>query len=410
MPLWMITEEVVIGYDIFGRFPALSTLVDPVRIQYSGYRPFPEGESTINFDLVSIIGPLVFPIIFIFSLLVIMNVVVYEKENRLQEIVKIMGLRETVYWSAHFIFGLIIGAISVILFIIFAFAFDFRLITQTNGGVVFITFVLWTIVITVFSFFVTTFFSRLLTVDIAANIIIFASIIIAPAFLIDLVDATNEYAGPLNGLRLWVPFLIFRIFSSLGSNVQLGGKGINFMNPSSPHRRMNEIWLISVVDIVLYGVLFWYFENVLPKEFGVPKHPLFFLKVFGIDPEKNKKRLVVEAANQAVVSGKDTISEDSVSSLEGGDVKKHRDIALEEVATGTDISNTIYEIIVNGVHKFWHVAGDNPKHAVDSVSMVIKRGECFGLLGSNGAGKKDINFYFVWIISTNKWTVICKWS
>lgn len=31
------------------------------------------------------------------------------------------------------------------------------------------------------------------------------------------------------------------------------------------------------VDFILYGILAWYFDLVLPQEYGTPEHPFFFL-------------------------------------------------------------------------------------------------------------------------------------
>ena len=36
--------------------------------------------------------------------------------------------------------------------------------------------------------------------------------------------------------------------------------------------------VFMLFDTVLYTLLGWYLEQVLPREYGVPRHPLFFFK------------------------------------------------------------------------------------------------------------------------------------
>jgi hypothetical protein len=37
---------------------------------------------------------------------------------------------------------------------------------------------------------------------------------------------------------------------------------------------------MMLFDLVFYAILTWYFDKVLPKEFGSKLHPLFFLNPF----------------------------------------------------------------------------------------------------------------------------------
>lgn len=42
---------------------------------------------------------------------------------------------------------------------------------------------------------------------------------------------------------------------------------------------LREILAMMIVDIILYGVLTWYLDNIRPGKFGVPRHWFFFIKV-----------------------------------------------------------------------------------------------------------------------------------
>lgn len=110
-----------------------------------------------------------------------------------------------------------------------------------------------------------------------------------------------------------------------------------------------EATFMLAIDIILYLIIGNYIYAVAPGEFGVPKHPLFFIRWIW-------HRAGAEHSQHS----------DGVPDLDPSERSASR-------------------VIVRGLLKYF---GDQRETAsVDKLSLNVKRGEIFALLGHNGAGK-----------------------
>ena len=138
-----------------------------------------------------------------------------------------------------------------------------------------------------------------------------------------------------------------------------------------------EIWncmaLLYAVPTVLI-ILAIYLHEVLPQEYGVPRHPLFFLSFI--------RKLCCRTARHVGL-----FEEDDNKKPEDNDCAKEeafvKSLSLEQVYE--------YPLIVRGlVKEFIDTGMKEKKRAVDGVHFTVKKGEVFGLLGPNGAGKTTL--------------------
>ncbi len=53
------------------------------------------------------------------------------------------------------------------------------------------------------------------------------------------------------------------------------GVGVQFYNLYNDNFNLAGVFGMMFADFILYGVLAWYLDLVLPQEFGTPEHPLF---------------------------------------------------------------------------------------------------------------------------------------
>lgn len=109
--------------------------------------------------------------------------------------------------------------------------------------------------------------------------------------------------------------------------------------------------MMLVIDTILYGLLGNYIYQISPGDFGVPKHPLFFLNFSKILSTKKKR---------------DTTNLD--------------DAHLQ--ANNNDVSD---RIVLENLVKYYGTQKEVA--SVDHLSLNIRKGEIFALLGHNGAGK-----------------------
>ena len=109
---------------------------------------------------------------------------------------------------------------------------------------------------------------------------------------------------------------------------------------------------------------------------GVPKHPLF---IFGYNPEKKQ--------NEGLLKW--------MSERGGGNEEIDEDVLIEKklINENQHLSPNTYPLIIRNLNKVY--SSSPPKWAVHSLSLAIPKGECFGLLGENGAGLFILFLFFL---------------
>lgn len=127
-----------------------------------------------------------------------------------------------------------------------------------------------------------------------------------------------------------------------------------------------------VVDNIIYGFLAWYFCEISPGEYGVPKSKLFFLEKSYWIPQKRGQSQV-------------------------HDYEENEDIEMfEPISTVNDkgVGATLSEL-----DKVFDIDGSSPVHAVAGISAGFGRGGITSLLGHNGAGKSTTISMLVGLIT-----------
>jgi len=130
--------------------------------------------------------------------------------------------------------------------------------------------------------------------------------------------------------------------------------------------------VMLAVDIPLFAFLHFYFERVMPSEFGTSKHPLFlFSPTFWFPSLKTKVRARlggVSSSESQVDPSDDCVNVEKVS---------------QEVESSLNAGEGVH--IFNLQKSFNTVNG--VKHAVDHLNLKMYHNQITCLLGHNGAGK-----------------------
>jgi len=287
------------------------------------------------------------------NVVLIMKSIVVEKELRLREGMKMMGMSNTMFWSSWLMTHWLSSMISVVMIcIVGLYPFEY-----TNQFIQFIFYTFWVASLILWNFFISTFFSRSITATIAGCF----------AYTVTLVPAIVTRITIPNGSGAWLAACIFPAgamnqWGAALAILEQGKSGITWDTfgediTTSGNVSCAGILGMVIFDCFLYALLTWYFDAVWPTEYGT-RHPPWFLftKKYWFGTESSR-------------------SDDGALKLteqESGD-------AVEPL-TSQQMANA--SVVVRGLTKrFGEVT------AVNDLSVTFVPGQVSGLLGHNGAGK-----------------------
>ncbi|TPX33176.1 hypothetical protein SmJEL517_g03814 [Synchytrium microbalum] len=382
--IWYNSTQVSNGSDIFGRDltgfmrgideAIITNLNDPtatvkanISVDIRDWPVIPP--STLSDSIVQNLGPVFFFCSVMVIFINVLNQIVSEKEAKQRHGMEMMGLK-----PSFFLFG--------------------------DGMVM-------------FAFFITT-FVRKARVAVLIGIFVFVIGLLFESFVFGTNvlgyiwwDASTSPAGWI--VLMFFPFFNFgKIFLDITTyttgrldsltNTYIPGPGFNLTaltNPIPIELRPTygggsipnvpapvQSWYFLLMNIAFYALLTWYFDTIIPNEFGMslPWHFPFLASYWGIETGKRKG---VEAREWLEKEKKKT-----------ADVKPP---ANEEDAVAAERVQTLSEDYWPAVKivNLRKVFPTNPlgfksttdKIAVDDLCLTFKEGEVFALLGQNGAGK-----------------------
>eukprot|EP01028_Stygiella_incarcerata_P004400 TRINITY_DN1960_c0_g1_i1.p1 TRINITY_DN1960_c0_g1~~TRINITY_DN1960_c0_g1_i1.p1 ORF type:complete len:888 (+),score=242.32 TRINITY_DN1960_c0_g1_i1:206-2869(+) len=331
-----------------------------------------------------ILGLFFFPIIAMFLLPVFLYSIVMEKQTRLREFMKMHGMRMRHYWFTTFVFDWIIYLLATIVFFAFCAMFQFKFILQTNPLIYSGLYLAWGLSMIAWAIFISAFVRK----GNAATISGYAIVLL------------SSFIGVILELIIWRdqngrPFIYMMIppFAFIHGMVYILGRCIDYKCLKLDDIGSDDPWTISMIYLLamtpVYIAMGLYFDLIVPSDFGIPKHPLFFLKRFS---EKKKAKSQAREEENALLATKISSPDEELSVVDplslSGAVEEEDDDVLEErrkVERGHVTKEEVAVMIKNLRKIFKGKTGE--KVAVNDLCLTMARNECFGLLGPNGAGK-----------------------
>lgn len=329
--------------------------------------PYPEYNNDNNFDLISrLISMFVVYSYLVFSPIYVRRVI-SEKSCRIRELMRMMGLTDWVYWIGTFASGWMVLAItltiSLILFKIPVAPLAAVLLYSDFSLLLCICLIYATSAI-LFLLLFTVIFNNAV-VGVIFSTVGWVTSYSLPTSILDPLGS-DRYMSISRSAKLSTSLLpnsglywAFRLISFLEGQ-GIGAKWSNLGMDAVPadNVTLGEIVLLMLTSVLIYAVLLWYLDNVWPFQYGIPKHPLFFLL---------KSYWYTELDHDSELEGVSGQEDNDIDSVfEPPPPDAHTTIALSHVTK-----------------KF---RGTNKK-AVDDLSLEIFDGQLTVLLGHNGAGK-----------------------
>ena len=229
--------------------------------------PMPTEEYT-NYEFLRSAGGLLvlaIALAFLYPISVMTGGVVEEKENRVREGMLIMGLSKTAFFLSWYVSYLMILGIAGTLLTVFACVSFF---SHTSFLLLLLMTLLFVMTLVAQGLLFSVFFSKARIASIAAPLLGFMMIL--PRFWLD--DNSSSGAKGMASLSSTVAygFGIDRVIE-----YETVGTGGSFAEISKGSFSFGMVIFMLMLDIVLYLFLFWYFDNVLPSQYGVKRSPLF---------------------------------------------------------------------------------------------------------------------------------------
>eukprot|EP01031_Cornospumella_fuschlensis_P031294 gene31294-37822_t len=189
--------------------------------------------------------------------------IVEEKELKMRELMKIMGLKDYIHRLSWFL-------ASFILFLWIAVSSTFLTTTSfikaSNGMIIFIFYFLFCMTEINLSMLVSVFFSNSKLAAIAAPVVLFATIL--PRYIFYTVEDEEEVVNKV--LACFLSPTAFAFGTDFISEYEYAGVGIQPFNLFEGPFNMGIVIIMLIVDFFVYGFLAWYLDQVLPQEFGTP--------------------------------------------------------------------------------------------------------------------------------------------
>nr|KAF6439590.1 hypothetical protein HJG63_000034 [Rousettus aegyptiacus] len=309
--------------------------------------------------------PLLLMLSFTYTSLTIIRAVVQEKERKLKEYMRMMGLSNWLHWTAWFLLFFLFLLIAVF-FMTLLFCIkvkkDVAVLTHSDPSLVLVFLLCFAVSSISFSFMVSTFFSKANMAAAVGGFLYFFTYI--PYFFV---------APRYNWMTLSQ-----KLFSCLLSNVAMAmgaqligkfeakGTGIQWQDLLSPVNvdddfSFGQVLGMLLLDSILYGLVTWYVEAVFPGQFGVPQPWYFFIM-----PS-------YWCGRPRTVLGKEEEDYDPEKALR----TEYFEAEPEDLVAGIKIKH---------VSKVFRV-GNKSKAAVRDLNLNLYEGQITVLLGHNGAGK-----------------------
>ncbi|XP_062592616.1 phospholipid-transporting ATPase ABCA1-like [Saccostrea cucullata] len=306
---------------------------------------------------IEIVLPLLLVLAWILPVAMLCKNIVYEKEKRLKEVMRMMGLGNGVHWLAWFINAFVVMMFTMgLLVILLKFG---KVIQHTDPTVLLFFFSTFALATIMQCFFFSVLFHQANLAACSAGFLYFTLYI--PYVLAkrwqEVLHLPEKMAICLSS-SIAFGFGCFKI-----SQFEQQAVGVQWHNIwDSPMTgddfSMMHIIIMMFVDTVLYGLLTWYIEAVFPGEYGIPRPWYFFvLKSYWCGNQTKEGNLEEGLSPYFDSEGKPVEDEPQDKTLGVG---------------------------IRGLKK---VYTEGNKVAVNGLSLNFYEGQITSFLGHNGAGK-----------------------
>ena len=364
------STEFIYGYSFSG-FSTLQLLMDMyifsqyrsgVDVKVSiGLMPTKDYETDdFQYVIASTLG-IFYMLSFLYPVSRMIRALVLEKEQKIKEGMKMMGLTNTAYnlsWLITTVLQMTIVS-GLIVLVTMTSVFEY-----SNSLLVFIYFFSFSLAVINMCFLMATFFSKSKIASLMGPMIFFATFF--PYYAVQ----DPAYSSQVKAATCLLAPSCFALGANVFADFEGGLVGVQMSNFSQETSNFSFSLCVGMmlVDAILYGVMAWYLDKVLPSEYGT-QMPFYFVFQpsfwFGVE-----------------IIHTDQSLEDPLLAMTESDQTKIESVT-EELKSQEDDERCL---TIRNLRKVFKTTAED-KVAVECLNLTVYEGQVTVLLGHNGAGK-----------------------
>ncbi|XP_045030700.1 ABC-type organic anion transporter ABCA8 [Daphnia magna] len=362
---FLIIQSIVEGTWLKLKMPDAEV---PVYLKHLTMQLFPKGPYVDESSLLVLRYLVPFYMVLSLSqfILYLLTVIVGEKEKKIKEGLRMMGLSDSVYWLSWFLVYMVF--VIALTLVATGVLYGMKVFQKSNVGLIYLLFILYDISILMLAFLMTTFFDKARVAG------IFGAMAVSFLNLFYYIQVATGDATPT--WLYWFLGLISPTGFALGMDKALlleittpNGVTVDSLweGPGLP---LAGSYIMLSFDIVFYFLLAYYLDNVLPSEFGAKRSPYFFLlPSFWRKPQK--KSNMDGQINHGYGSDDDSAKNEDLE-------------AIPESMRGKEV------LRIRGLTKTFQPFRRPRMTAVNGLNLDVYEGQITAILGHNGAGKTTL--------------------
>jgi len=303
---------------------------------------------------------LFFTLLFLWPLTRIMNSLTEDKEMRINEVMKMMGLpAEAISVGWYITYGILWLLPSIII----PAMCSTTVFEHSDKFIVFLFFWLFGVCVITFCSLLSVFFERARTASVVGALCFF--LLYFPYVFV----TGPEKSMNAKTLASLCPPVALSFGASLIVQLESAGDGVQWGNLGEEINNftMGRVFLMLVLDICLFAVLAWYLDKILVVGFGTRQPWYFFCSSRYWSPESS------------------ALSEQETQDLAAGFNEEAPANPRYEPVTGALASRR--SVLLRGLEKRFQTQEGQWLAAVQGLTLNLYSGQMFCLLGHNGAGK-----------------------
>lgn len=291
--------------------------------------------------------------------------IVSEKENHSLAAMKTMGVKDSAYWFSWFLIYTVLVAALALVVVLLLYLSD--ILPRTSYTLLFLNVTAYGCSSIMITFVLSTFFNNARTAGLLAS---FVTTLLSLVFLIETGLDINSTVGKYF-LGLLSPLAFSKVLY-LAIAMELSGEGLTWSTMwLGPQPTPGAYFLLQFVDILLYGLLAYYLDNVLPNDHSIRRSPLFCLNpMFWCNKQSDRATATANGEPFTYLTTEES---------ESGDIEP-----VPSELKGREA------IRIEDLHKTFKTCFQPGVKAVNGINLTIYEGQITAILGHNGAGKTTL--------------------